>query len=340
MFSRTIRRSIVDARSALTPTYALPIRARLSTVSNTLEPGNVPEPLINASGHKTNKTAEYRPNLKGGSQTEKPSTPNASVATPSAPSSASPLPPPTSFAPSSHYTPLSDSVQEMLPLLHAQTPHYMVAHIHAKAYMVTLGDTIRLPFLMPDVQPGDVLRLNRATVLGSRDFTLRAPASIKGTRESPGRQMRYIDDRVFVCRATVIGTESEPMRIKLKTKQRNRHVKQAKSKHKYTVLRISELTVRDPDEVLAEDVVLKERAEELRKRSEKRAEALRKRTEARQARALKAEIEAEARRTATKAMESSMKEEEKKKKAESPKASAAKAKAEPKPQPEPEKQEA
>ncbi|KAK8164403.1 hypothetical protein IWX90DRAFT_466744 [Phyllosticta citrichinensis] len=258
MFSRTIRRSIFDARSALTPTYSLPIRARLSTVSNTLEPGNVPEPLTNAFGHKTSRTADYRPTLKGSRQTKTPSTPNDSVATPPAPPSASPLPPPTAQAPSTGTTPLPDSVKELLPLLHAQTPHYMVAHIHARAYMVTLGDTVRLPFLMPDVQPGDVLRLNRATVVGSREFTLRAPASIKGTREDPGRKMRYVDDRVFVCRATVVGTESEPMRIKEKTKQRNRHIKHAKSKHKYTVLRISELTVRSLAEIEAEEEKLAE----------------------------------------------------------------------------------
>lgn len=222
----------------------------------------MPEPLTNASRHKSNRTADYSLNIQGSRQTKTPSTPNDSVATPPAPSSASPLPPPTAISPSSGNTPLSDSVKELLPLLKAQTPHYMVAHIHEKAYLVTEGDTVRLPFLMAGVQPGDVLRLNRATVLGSRDFTLRAAAPVKGTREDPGRKMRWVDERVFVCRATVVGVESEPMRVKEKTKQRNRHVKHAKSKHKYTVLRISELTVRDVNEIKANEKVRVQKAHE------------------------------------------------------------------------------
>lgn len=91
---------------------------------------------------------------------------------------------------------------------------------------------------MPNVQPGDVLRLNRASVLGSRDFTL------KGTP--------YVDERLFECRVRVLGTEAEPLRIKEKTKRRNRHVKRVKSKHKYTVLRVMEVKVRPLEELLAE----------------------------------------------------------------------------------------
>ena len=54
----------------------------------------------------------------------------------------------------------------------------------------------------------------------------------------------YLDDRLFVCRATVMGVESEPMRVKEKTKRRQRHVKRVKSKHRYTVVRVKELVVR------------------------------------------------------------------------------------------------
>ncbi|KAF2146738.1 uncharacterized protein K452DRAFT_200544, partial [Aplosporella prunicola CBS 121167] len=163
------------------------------------------------------------------------------------------LPPPTADAPSAGTTPMSDSVRELLPLLKAQAPHYIRAHIHARPYILTLGDTLRLPFLMKDVVPGDVLRLNRATVLGSRDFTLQAAASSKGTREQPGGILRYLNDRLFVCRAVVTGVESEPMRIMEKTKRRRRHVRHAKSKHKYTVLKISELVVKSPEEVEMEE---------------------------------------------------------------------------------------
>lgn len=90
---------------------------------------------------------------------------------------------------------------------------------------------------MPGVVPGDVIRLNRATALGSRDYTLKGAP--------------YIDERLFECRATVMGTEAEPLRIKEKTKRRNRKVKTVKSKHKFTVLRISEIKINRLDNVAA-----------------------------------------------------------------------------------------
>ncbi|KAF2964274.1 hypothetical protein GQX73_g9302 [Xylaria multiplex] len=124
------------------------------------------------------------------------------------------------------------SVSQLFPLLRAQPRHYITAHIHERPYLVTEGDQIRLPFRMPGVVPGDVLRLDRASVLGSRDYTL------KGTP--------WIDSTLFECRATVLGTESEPLRIKIKTKRRNRRSQRVTSKHKYTILRISELKLLDP----------------------------------------------------------------------------------------------
>jgi large subunit ribosomal protein L21 len=130
---------------------------------------------------------------------------------------------------------LSESVKELLPLLRAQHSHYISVHIHGKPYLVTLGDAVRLPFHMPGVVPGDVLRLNRATSLGSRDYTLKGAP--------------YVDERLFECRATVMGTEAEPLRIKEKTKRRNRKVKTVKSKHKYTVLKISEVKVKSLEEI-------------------------------------------------------------------------------------------
>lgn len=156
---------------------------------------------------------------------------------------------------------------------------------------------------MHGVDPGDVLRLNRAITLGSRDFTLRSPGRLKrgksGTAGSevvldpapagpvaasanlrahaappavivedenelkPGEvfvphqlagQTLYLDERLFVCRATVMGVESEPLRIMQKTKRRQRHVRQVKSKHKYTVLRIKELSVSSLEEIGHGDV--------------------------------------------------------------------------------------
>ncbi|KOS20438.1 Homocitrate dehydratase [Escovopsis weberi] len=131
--------------------------------------------------------------------------------------------------------PIPDSVRTLLPFLAAQPGHYITVHIHGFPYLVQEGDQVRLPFRMPGVQPGDVLRLDRASVLGSRDYTMKGAP--------------HIDDRVFECRAVVLGTESEPMRIKIKKKRRQRRKRQAKSKHRYTILRISELLVKTPEDV-------------------------------------------------------------------------------------------
>ncbi|KAI1182661.1 hypothetical protein F5B17DRAFT_176475 [Nemania serpens] len=126
----------------------------------------------------------------------------------------------------------AESVSQLFPLLRAQPRHYITAHIHGHPYLVTEGDQIRLPFKMPGVVPGDVLRLDRASILGSRDYTLKG---------SP-----WIDSTLFECRATVLGTESEPLRIKIKTKRRNRRSQRVTSKHKFTILRISELKILEP----------------------------------------------------------------------------------------------
>jgi large subunit ribosomal protein L21 len=88
---------------------------------------------------------------------------------------------------------------------------------------------------MPGVVPGDVLRLNRASSLGSRDYTLKGAP--------------YVDERIFECRARVLGTEAEPMRIKEKTKRRNRRVRTVRSKHKFTILRIAELKVNNLEDI-------------------------------------------------------------------------------------------
>jgi len=88
---------------------------------------------------------------------------------------------------------------------------------------------------MPGVAPGDVLRLNRASAIGSRDYTLKG--------------VPHVDERVFECRAIVMGTEGEPARIKIKKKQRTRRSKTVISKHKFTVLKLSELRVKDLDEI-------------------------------------------------------------------------------------------
>lgn len=91
---------------------------------------------------------------------------------------------------------------------------------------------------MPNVYPGDILRFNRASNVGSREFTLKGAP--------------YIDERLFECRVRVVGTESEPLRVKEKTKRRQRHVRRVKSKHKYTIMRVMEVRAKGLDELVKE----------------------------------------------------------------------------------------
>ncbi|KAH7124052.1 hypothetical protein B0J11DRAFT_530573 [Dendryphion nanum] len=237
MFAQTLRRSLIEARSTLPPTFLLPFRASITTVSHTLETGNVPEPLIQ-SGQHTSK------NLKEKLQNP----PTLSESAPS-PASANLTSIPNARTDST-IRGISPSIEKLLPLLRSQPDHYMTIHVHGHPYLITKGDTIRLPFLMPNVKPGDVLRLNRATHIGSRDYTLKAPEAQKGTADAI-KKVFYLDDELFVCRATVVGIESEPLRIEEKTKRRQRHVKHVKSKHRYTVITISDLEVKSLEEYQA-----------------------------------------------------------------------------------------
>lgn len=143
---------------------------------------------------------------------------------------------------------VTQSLLSRLPHLVGQSPHYVVAELHARPYLLTEGDHLRLPFLMPNVKTGDVLRFNRATAIGSRDLTLKG---------SP-----HIDERLFECRVRVTGTEAEPLRIKEKTKRRQRHVKQARSKHRYTMMRVMEVRVKTPEQLLEEGAVIVEDSED------------------------------------------------------------------------------
>lgn len=91
--------------------------------------------------------------------------------------------------------------------------------------------------------------MNRATHIGSRDYTLKAGAAIKGNADH-GKKVFYLDERIFTCRARVMGVESEPMRVEEKTKRRRRHVKHVRSKMRFTVLRVSELQVKSLEEYM------------------------------------------------------------------------------------------
>ena len=172
------------------------------------------------------------------------STTPARLGAPEQPQAASPTPTNTTTTPTHHklyppeqnlHKPLTEQVRSLLPILAAQPSHYATVHIHGNPYLVTPGDHVRLPFLMHGVAPGSVLRLTRASVLGSRDLTLRG---------SP-----YVDERLFECKATVLGVESEPLREKVKSKRRQKRKKTVKSKHRYTMLSISELRVKGLEEI-------------------------------------------------------------------------------------------
>lgn len=158
---------------------------------------------------------------------------------------------------------LSKSLQQLLPVLKAQTPHYITAHIHSFPYLLTEGDTLRLPFHMKGVNPGDVLRFDRATIIGSRDYTLKAglsspqhssPSHVRGeayTNKRRTGEPSYIDERLFECRMRVMGLDSGPMVIKEKKKRRNRRTRRVASKHKYTVLKVIEVRVKTLDEIMS-----------------------------------------------------------------------------------------
>lgn len=285
MLSRNLKRALLDSRWQLPPTFLLPWAASLTTVSHATEAGNVPPPLVNSAQH----VSTDRQALKAGSDAASANIQHANT------DIKPKLPPPSSSGTSP--VALSQSVRDLLPLLQAQGSHFITAHIYDRPYLITQGDTVRLPFLMKGVEPGDVLRLNKASNIGSRDYTLKASApapKLKSATAStiavldpttgdlashsrvmptpspdsdlpaatPGRLMAphfiphiakgkvsYLDERLFVCRAVVMGVEAEPMRVKEKTKRRQRKVKTVKSKHRYTILKVKEVRIRGLEEI-------------------------------------------------------------------------------------------
>ena len=217
MFSRTARKSALDIRIpsvVLLPSLLRPIRARyfFSTPQH-IEPStdgfNASQPPLKAAALPAEVPMKLQP---------------TSISS----QSSVPAPSPTPAV-------LDSSVKELLPLLAAQPSHFVSAHIHGRPYLVTAGDIVRLPFRMPGVLPGDVLRLNRASSLGSRDYTLKGAP--------------YLDERIFECRARVMGVEAEPMRTKIKKKRRNRRTRIVHSKHKFTILRIADVKVNTLEDI-------------------------------------------------------------------------------------------
>ncbi|KAL1902041.1 hypothetical protein Cpir12675_000147 [Ceratocystis pirilliformis] len=195
--SRTLLRSIAGLRATVTPRFGLPCPV-LAQPFTAVRRFNSTTPIVESTTTTTTTTSTSA---------------SSSLTTPQ------------------HSKAISESVRSLLPVLAAQPSHYITIHIHGWPFLVTKGDSVRLPFRMPGGEPGDELKLNCASVLGSRDLTLKG---------SP-----YIDERLFECRAIVVGEEAEPMREKIKTTRRNRKTKKAKSKHRYTILRISDLKINE-----------------------------------------------------------------------------------------------
>ncbi|EXJ83107.1 hypothetical protein A1O1_06725 [Capronia coronata CBS 617.96] len=159
---------------------------------------------------------------------------------------------------------ISRSLQELLPKLCVQKPHYIVAHVHRFPYLLTEGDTLRLPFHMKGVSPGDILRFNRASILGSRDYTLKAGTSNTESYDAKRTaEPNYLDERLFECRMRVVGLETGPMMDKEKKKRRNRHRKVVHSKHKYTVLRVMQIKIKTLEELNQEKGTLLFEAQEV-----------------------------------------------------------------------------
>ncbi|KAM3443540.1 hypothetical protein MY4824_000426 [Beauveria thailandica] len=206
--SRALLRSVAELRLSSQRLFAKPAASIVSSSARTF---NTTPPIVEPvpTAHMNNAA-----------------NPTRNQARPVALKKSHPLPPP---------KPVDDSVRNLLPFLAAQPGHYITVHIHGFPYLVQEGDQIRLPFRMPGVAPGDVLRLNRASVLGSRDYTMKGAP--------------HIDEGVFECRATVLGTESEPLRVKIKKKRRTRRARRATSKHRYTILRISDLTIKTAEDI-------------------------------------------------------------------------------------------
>jgi len=257
IIQRTVSKSLKRPRFASSNLiHILPIRASISTSSNTTT--DFSAPLLDSFAHRK------APKTKGETQISRKCSPTDlpdlqdpqlnTTPTQTSPRVATPqtldLPPkripptkPVNKAIDSQHDP---SIQTLLPLLLAQPPYYISLHIHNKPFLVTLGDKLRLPFRIPSLCPGDVLRLNRASLLGSRDYTLKAGSTSKGEKR------KWIDERLFLCRAVVLGEEMEPERVKEKKQQRNRRIKRIRSQHVYTVLRISELKVFGPEALLGD----------------------------------------------------------------------------------------
>ena len=239
---------ITSSTSSETPSFLFPYRSNLHTATAVQqEISSFPQPP---------SSSLPPPDLI----TQNPTTGKLEITLPPPSPSESSSTSPTSSSPPTRSSPkplvISKSLQSLLPALLSQPPFYITTHIHRFPYLLTTGDTLRLPFHLHGVFPGDILRFNRASIIGSREYTLKAGLNNSEVYDGKRREPNYLDERLYECRVRVIGVENQPMTMKEKTKRRNRKVKTVRSKHKYTVCKVIEVRVRGLEELKGEEGVV------------------------------------------------------------------------------------
>lgn len=129
-------------------------------------------------------------------------------------------------------------VEDITPLKEAPAL-YATVHIHNRHFLVTEGDKISIPVRLRDVEVGDVLNFDQVSNIGSRDYTL------------SGRPR--LDPRMFSIKGVVIEKSKAKRHILEKTRRRRRHIRHIIAKNPLTVIRISELVVRDVNDTSEEN---------------------------------------------------------------------------------------
>ena len=100
---------------------------------------------------------------------------------------------------------------------------YMTVHINSFPFLISPNDTIHLPFNLPSLPLGSILRMTTVSRIGSRDYTLQGHP--------------YIDPKFFTLKMRVVEHTKQPLVITVKTKQRQRRARHLPNKQNYTVLK-------------------------------------------------------------------------------------------------------
>lgn len=110
----------------------------------------------------------------------------------------------------------------------------------------TTGSAVSTSRIMPSTSSIETTTAAAEVVAAAQPGVASAPHFIPHIEKG---KHSYLDERLFVCRAVVMGVESEPLRIMEKTKRRNRKIKKVKSKMRFTVLKIKEVKVKGMEEL-------------------------------------------------------------------------------------------